>query len=80
MIPEEEVRLCVIADGARWIWKAAKELYLKVVEVLDYYHLNEHLNKLAEVQYGHDPERAQEWIEATLARLFSGEASGVIWG
>ncbi len=28
----------------------------------------------------HDLERAQEWIEATLARLFSGEPSGVIWG
>ena len=80
LIPEEEVRLCVIADGARWIWKVAKELYPKAVEVLDFYHLSEHLNKLAEVHYGHDPERAQEWIEATLARLFSGEASGVIWG
>jgi hypothetical protein len=58
----------------------AKELYPKAVEVLDYYHLSEHLYKLAEVQYGHDQERAQEWIEASLARLFSGEASGVIWG
>ena len=76
LIPEEEVRLCVIADGARWIWKVAKELYPKVVEVLDYYHLSEHLYTLAEVQYGHDPERAQEWIEATLTRLFSG---GGIW-
>ncbi|MEA2075266.1 MAG: transposase [Euryarchaeota archaeon] len=80
LIPEEEVRLCVIADGARWIWKVAKELYPKAVEVLDYYHLSEHLYKLAEVQYGHDSERAQEWIEATLTRLFSGEAYGVIWG
>jgi hypothetical protein len=80
LIQEEEVRLCVIADGARWIWKVAKELYPKAVEVLDYYHLSEHLYKLAGVQYGHDPERAQEWIEASLARLFSGEASGVIGG
>ena len=80
LIPEEEVRLCVIADGARWIWKVAKEIYPKAVEVLDYYHLSEHLHKLADVQYGHNPERAQEWIEATLARLFSRESSGVIWG
>ncbi len=80
LIPEEEVRLCVIADGARWIWKVAKEIYPKAVKVLDYYHLSEHLHKLAEVQYGHNPERAQEWIEATLARLFFRESSGVIWG
>jgi len=80
LIPEDEVRLCVIADGARWIWKMVKELYPEAVEVLDYYHLSEHLHKLAEVQYGHEPERAQEWIEATLTRLFSGEANGVLWG
>lgn len=80
LIPEEEVRMCVIADGARWIWKVVTELYPEAMEVLDYYHLSEHLHKLAEAQYGHDPERAQEWIEAALARLFSGEAYGVIWG
>ncbi|MCW3130795.1 MAG: hypothetical protein N2V75_11960 [Methanophagales archaeon] len=32
------------------------------------------------MQYGHEPERAQEWIKATLARLFAGEVKGVIWG
>jgi hypothetical protein len=79
LIPEEEVRLCVIADGARWIWKLVNKLYPRAVEVLDYYHLSEHLHEVAELQYGHDPERAQEWIEATLTRLFSGEAYGVIW-
>ena len=78
LIPEGEIRLCVIADGARWIWKVVKELYPDAVEVQDYYHLSEHLHKLAEVQYGHEPERAQEWIEATLARLFAGEVKGVI--
>jgi hypothetical protein len=41
LIPEDEARLCIIADGARWIWKAVKELYPDAVEVLDidYYHL-----------------------------------------
>ena len=79
LIPEDDVRLCVIADGARWIWKLVNKLYPRAVEVLDYYHLSEHLHEVAELQYGHDPERAQEWIEATLTRLFSGEAYGVIW-
>ncbi len=35
LIPEDEVWLCVIADGARWIWKVVKELYPEAVEVLD---------------------------------------------
>ena len=27
LIPEEQVRLCVVADGARWIWKQAPALF-----------------------------------------------------
>ena len=27
MIPEDKVRICVIGDGAPWIWNRVKELY-----------------------------------------------------
>ena len=80
LIPEEEVRLCVIADGARWIWKQARALFPSAVEILDYYHGCEHLHKVAALQYGGHPERQHQWCEATVARLFWGEVYGVIWG
>jgi hypothetical protein len=80
LIPEEEVRLCVIADGARWIWKQAQALFPSAVEILDYYHCSERLHKVAALQYGAHPERQREWGEAALARLFYGEVHGVIWG
>jgi hypothetical protein len=80
LIPEEEVRLCVMADGARWIWKQAGALFPSAVEMLDYYHCSEHLYKVAALQYGTHPERQREWCEAALARLFWGEVHGVIWG
>lgn len=80
LIPEEDVRLCVIADGARWIWKQAQALFPSAVELLDYYHCSEHLHKVAALQYGTHPERQREWCEAALARLFYGEVHGVIWG
>lgn len=42
-----------IADGAVWIWKRAKQLFLKmgvkaskIIETLDYYHASEHLHDL----------------------------------
>ena len=38
LIPEAEARLCVIADGARWIWKQAQALFPSAVEILDDYH------------------------------------------
>jgi hypothetical protein len=80
LIPEEEVRLCVIADGARWIWNQAQVLFPFAVEILDDYHCSERLHKVAAWQYGVHPERQREWCEAALARLFYGEVHGVIWG
>ena len=42
-----------IADGAKWIWKKAKSMFLKlgvdkdkIYETLDYYHGVEHLNSM----------------------------------
>jgi hypothetical protein len=56
------------------------ELFPLAEEILDYYHCAEHIHRLAEVQYGEQPERALEWVEATMTRLFAGEVDGVIWG
>jgi hypothetical protein len=80
LVPEAEVRLCVLADGARWIWKVAQELFPSAVEILDYYHCSEPVHQVAALQYGAHPARQQEWCEAALARLFWGEVPGVIWG
>jgi hypothetical protein len=80
LIPEAEVRLCVIGDGARWIWQQAQALFPAAVEILDYYHCSERLYKVATLQYGAHPERQREWCEAALAHLFYGEVHGVIWG
>jgi DNA-binding SARP family transcriptional activator len=61
LIPEEEVRLCVIADGAKWIWKHVKALFSYAVQVLDYYHCSGHLHQVATVQFANDPEKQTEW-------------------
>jgi hypothetical protein len=47
LIPEEKVRLCVIGNGAKWIWNQVKELFPTAVQILDYYHLREHLYVIA---------------------------------
>ena len=78
LIPEEQVRLCVIADGAKWIWKQVNALFPSAVQILDYYHCSEHLHQVATVQFGDDPEKRTEWVEATVTRLFLGEVEGVI--
>jgi hypothetical protein len=40
-------RVVVLGDGARWIWALAKELFLERVEILDWYHADEHVSGAA---------------------------------
>lgn len=80
LIPEDQVRLCAIADGAPWIWNWVQELYPSARQILDYYHCSSYLHAIANAQYADDPSRATQWLEATLARLFCDEGPGVIWG
>lgn len=80
LIPEDQVRLCAIADGAPWIWKWVEELFPSARQILDYYHCSSYLHAVADARYGDDPARATHWLEATLARLFCGEGTGVVWG
>jgi hypothetical protein len=79
LIPEESVRLCVICDGAEWIWKHVQHLFPNACQVLDYYHCSEYLHKVAKAQYGNS-EQAQEWAEATLTRLYLGKVGQVLGG
>ena len=80
LIPEDKVRICVIGDGAPWIWNRTNEIYPEAKMVLDYYHCSEYLYDLAQAQYGKDSQKGQEWIEAALTRLFSNQIDGVIAG
>src|SRR5688572_18666486 len=79
LIPEDQVRLCVVCDGASWIWKHVESLFPSARQVLDYYHCKEYLHKVAKVQYD-SPERALEWVEATLTRLYLGKVGWVLSG
>jgi len=79
VIPEEQVRLCVVCDGAEWIWKHVQALFPHACQVLDYYHCSEYLHKVAKAQYS-APLQALEWVEATLTRLYMGKVGWVLGG
>jgi hypothetical protein len=79
LIPEDTVRLCVIGDGAEWIWKHVQALFPGACQVLDYYHCSESLHRVAYAQYGHTLQ-ALEWVEATLTRLYQGQVGVVLGG
>ena len=79
VIPEDAVRLCVVCDGAEWIWKHVQAVFPHARQVLDYYHCSAYLHKVAKAQYGQTVQ-ALEWVEATLTRLYMGKVGTVLGG
>ena len=79
LIPAEQVRLCVICDGAEWIWKHVQALFPRARQVLDYYHCAQYLHRVAKAHYGASAQ-AVEWVEATMTRLYLGKVSFVLGG
>jgi hypothetical protein len=79
VIPAEQVRLCVVCDGAEWIWKHVQALFPQARQVLDYYHCAQYLHRVAKAHYDSSVQ-ALEWVEATLTRLSLGKVGLVLGG
>jgi hypothetical protein len=79
VIPEGQVRLCVVCDGAEWIWKHVQALFPQARQVLDYYHCAQYLHRVAKAHYGASVQ-AVEWVEATMTRLYLGKVGLVLGG
>jgi len=79
LIPEEQVRLCVVCDGAEWIWQHVQALFPQARQVLDYSHCAQALHRGAKAHYGASGQ-AVEWVEATMTRLYLGKVGLVLGG
>jgi hypothetical protein len=79
VIPEAQVRLCVVCDGAEWLWKHVRALFPQARQVLDYYHCAQDLHRVAKAHYGASVQ-ALEWVEATMTRLYLGKVGLVLGG
>lgn len=80
LIPEEKVRLGIVADGAAWIWNRCREIFPSAKEILDYYHCAEYVHEVAATHFGKDTREAVSWYEATLTRIYFGHADNVLIG
>lgn len=67
----------IVADGAPWIWRWADESYPEAAQVLDFFHVKEHLCAFAELQFKEDNDR-KKWIDTQCLRLLNDQVSTVI--
>lgn len=80
---EQAERVLFVADGAHWIWKRVQPLCVRlgltrVVELLDFFHVVEHLSEVAGLKKSWTPAQRRRWVKQQRRRLLSGRASAVI--
>jgi hypothetical protein len=72
-LAEEVVFVC---DGAKWIWRLVETYYPHAVQILDRYHAEERLEKVANDVFPSD--QAKEWINDLSTAMWDGDTNFVI--
>lgn len=63
--------VAVLGDGAHWIWNQYELIAPQAEQILDFWHVKDHLYKLAYAHYGPGSERATAWVHAREGELLS---------
>jgi len=69
---EQTPRRVVLGDGAAYIWNIAQELFPDARQIIDRYHVKEHLSDVAKAIYGPDNEQSQAWASKRHQELDDG--------
>lgn len=69
--------LVFLGDGAVWIWNLVAHYYAHAIQIVDWYHAEEHLEGVAMAAFTDLQERAR-WLEAVTQSLWEGQVEDVI--
>lgn len=70
--------LCVIGDGAPWIWNIAEVQFPGAIQIVDLYHAREHYWNAARAVFGADTAAMNAWARKRKDELNAGKAGKVI--
>jgi hypothetical protein len=71
-------KVCVIGDGAPWIWNIADEQFYGATQIIDLFHAREHYWNVARSCFGSDKKQLEPWVEKRRIELDQGEVDKVI--
>lgn len=61
-----------LADGSHWLWSLAETRFPGAVQILDYWHLSEHVSGCAAEFFGEGAVAAKAWRDTVLGHLWEG--------
>ena len=65
----EAPRMVLVADGAKYNWNIASELFPNAIQILDRCHAKEHLSEVANAVYGKGSREAEQWASLRKEEL-----------
>jgi hypothetical protein len=71
-------RQVVLGDGAPWIWNLAGESFPEAIQIVDRFHVKEHLSGVAKLLYGAPSDLGDAWAKARHAELDAGHLSQIV--
>jgi hypothetical protein len=77
VMADQATELIFVCDGAVWIWNLVSQYYPQAVQIVDWYHATEHLEKIASLAFPQVDER-QAWLAESKDALWNGEVQAVI--
>jgi hypothetical protein len=70
--------VCVLGDGALWIWNIADDLFYGATQIVDLYHAREHYWNVAKACFGQNKEKLHKWTEERRRELDDGKVEDVV--
>ncbi len=75
---DRAARRAVLGDGAKWIWNLADESFPDAVQIVDRFHVKQHLSDVAKALYGATSALARAWARARHDELDAGDLDAVL--
>lgn len=75
---DQTQEVCVLGDGAPWIWNLADEHFYGATQIVDLYHAREHYWNVAKVCFTHDATKLHMWAEDRRRELDDGRVEDVM--
>lgn len=75
---ERALNVCVIGDGAPWIWNIADEQFYGATQIIDLWHAREHYWNVAKVILANDQKKQNGWAMKRREELDQGEVEKVM--
>ena len=77
-IAQDQLPVCLVGDGADWVWNTMVRCFPNARQVLDLYHCFEHVHGVARAQHGEGSVAGRQWAEKVMIRLCEGKIAHVI--